>query len=128
MNKILKKIAILCAVIIIVTGCSYKQDKTQNEQKPQEDQNQIILYYGDTCPHCKIVEKYLLDNKVADKLKIVQKEIFNNMENASDMAERASICKLDIQKIGVPFLYYQSKCYMGDQEVISFFENKLKSN
>jgi hypothetical protein len=121
-----KKIALFILITIILTACGIKNNTSIVPQQKTENPEQIILYYGDTCPHCKIVEKYMLDNKVAEKLQIVQKEIFNNMENASEMADKASICKLDISKIGVPFLYYKSQCYMGDPDVIKFLESKIK--
>ena len=88
---------------------------------------QITLYYGDGCPHCQNVEKYLTDNKVADQIKFDRKEVFKDQNNAKEMEERAVSCGLTTdQGIGVPFLYDGKNCYVGDTDVINFFNSRIK--
>jgi len=76
----LKKALIMGIALISLTACSL-QKNIDNNTTTLEDSNQIILYYGETCPHCKIVEQYILENKVDSKLKITQKVVINNISD-----------------------------------------------
>ncbi len=80
------------------------------------------LYYGAECPHCKDVEQYLTDNKVADKVKYDMKEVWHDKANAAIMEDRAKLCGLDVNKIGVPFLFAEGKCYVGTPDVEAYFK------
>ncbi len=96
--------------------------------QPAEQQNQtaiqIILFYGDGCPHCKIVEEYIEKNNIKEKISITQKEIYYNKINSNELVEKAKICGLPTNSIGVPFLFDGKKCYIGDQDIINFFKQK----
>jgi len=37
------------------------------------------------------------------------------------MKDAVNICKLNEEKVGVPFLFASGKCYIGAPDVISFF-------
>jgi glutaredoxin len=87
----------------------------------------IILFYGDTCPHCKIVEKYLDDNQIAAKVSFVQKEVYSNKGNAALLTTKAEFCGLPTNSVGVPFLFDGQNCFIGDQDIIKFFDDKVKS-
>ncbi len=94
----------------------------QNNQ--QIEQGQIILFYGDGCPHCAIVEDYIKKNNIKEKLTFGEKEVYYNQNNAKELEAKAKICGLPIDSIGVPFLWDGSKCYIGDQDIIDFFQQK----
>jgi hypothetical protein len=87
----------------------------------------IILFYGDGCPHCAIVEKYLADNNVAGKVTFDKKEVFNNADNSALLGDKAHGCGLNTDSIGVPFLWDKEtgKCFVGDEEVINYFKTKI---
>lgn len=88
---------------------------------------ELILFYGDTCSHCLKVDEFIKENKVEEKIKINRKEVFNNQANANLMGAKAQECKLDTsQGMGVPFLWDGEKCYIGDEDVIKFFSEKIK--
>jgi hypothetical protein len=96
---------------------------TDNQVTPVNiDNNQIILYYGDTCPHCKIVEAYINDNNFTLKPQIVNKEVFNNQTNEAELEGRAKICGISSNQIGVPLLWYKDRCLIGDQNIINLFK------
>jgi len=78
----------------------------------------VILYYGDTCPHCEVVEQHIKQDNLEKKVKIIQKEVFKNLENATELTLKAKECGLASESLGVPFAYYKSKCFSGDQEVL----------
>ena len=83
-----------------------------------------ILYFGDTCPHCENVEKYIKDNNIDSKLEIKRKEVYRNQANARQMADKAKACGLGTDKIGVPFLSIDGQCILGDQPIIEYLEKK----
>jgi glutaredoxin len=107
---------VLAAVIMLV--------KDNGGQQPKQESS-IVLYYGDGCPHCAIVDKFAEENKVAEKVTYEKKEVFNNKENADELTGRAKVCGLPTDSIGVPFLWDGSKCLIGDQDIINFFKQKI---
>jgi glutaredoxin len=103
------------SVVILVKN---KNFLTNDKQGSAE----VVLFYGTTCPHCKIVEEYIDKNNIESKLDIEYKEIYSNSINAQELKNRASFCGLDVQYIGVPFLWDGSNCYMGDGDIIEFLK------
>lgn len=94
-------------------------------KKPADGQNSTILYYGITCPHCKEVEKYIADNKIKDKIKLGEKEIYEDKENNQELLQRAKDCNLAQNNIVVPFLWTEGKCIIGTTDIIKYFSEKL---
>ena len=88
--------------------------------------SELVLYYGNTCPHCKVVEDYIAANNIGKKLEISQKEVFQDKANREEFTAKARICKLDMENLGVPMLWdaKNSKCYEGDQPIIDFLKQK----
>ena len=80
-----------------------------------------VLYFGAECPHCKDVEKFLQENAVRDMVRFSEKEVWHNKRNAAEMEKRAQACALDVQKIGVPFLWMGGKCFVGYPDVVKAF-------
>lgn len=88
--------------------------------------SELVLYYGNTCPHCKVVEDYIAANNIGKKLEISQKEVFQDKANREEFTAKARICKLDMENLGVPMLWdaKNAKCYEGDQPIIDFLKQK----
>jgi glutaredoxin len=101
------------SIVVLVKNRNFL---TNNEQEGTG----LVLFYGTTCPHCKIVEEYIDTNNIESKINIEYKEIYSNSLNSQELKNRASSCGLDVQYIGVPFLWDGSNCYMGDSDIIEF--------
>ena len=86
--------------------------------------SELVLFYGSTCPHCKVVEKYISENNIEEKIKIDYKEVYSDSANAQEMKNRAVTCGLNLEYIGVPFLWDGSNCYIGDDEIIKFLQTR----
>lgn len=86
----------------------------------------IVLFYGEDCPHCEIVEKYIAENTIELNEFLAKKEVYYNKQNANELVEKAKICGISTDAIGVPFMWDGSKCFVGDQEIIEFL--KIKNN
>ena len=100
-------------------------DNNIGQDNRQTEESQIILFYGDGCPHCAIVEDYIKENNIKEKLSFEEKEVYYNQNNAKELEAKAKICGLPTDSIGVPFLWDGSKCYAGDQDITDFFNQKI---
>lgn len=136
MKKILP-IGLLAISLIFLAGCirtvnnggsqkpEEKQDSTdntsgQNETNSQNytiSENDIVLFWGEGCPHCVNVENFLAENEeLNDKLKIRKMEVFNDAKGQNIFMEKVKECGLDGP--GVPTLYTKGKCTQGDTPII----------
>ena len=89
----------------------------------KSSKNEMILFYGYTCPHCKKVSEYIEANNVRAKFNFQELEVYNNKANAQLMTKKAVGCGLDTsQGLGVPFFYTGTNCLVGDQDIINFFQ------
>ncbi len=87
-------------------------------------QDKIILFYGDGCSHCALVEKFIKDNNIQNKVSFVEKEVFGDDVNANELVQKATTCGVATDSVGVPFLWDGSHCVIGDEAVINFFKQK----
>lgn len=83
-----------------------------------------ILFYSDTCSHCKIVAQYIEENNVKSYLVFDELEISTNPANSQLLIRKAKNCGLSTDNLGVPFFFDGTACFVGDQEIIKYFESK----
>lgn len=124
------KIVIFIIVVVVLVGAGFWawQSKIFNGQ---ELPSGTLLFYGQDCPHCKIVEEYIAQNKISEKLKFSNLEIpFNEktsdqlVANSKLLLKAARICKIDTSNgVSIPFLFDGKGCLVGDQDIINFFKN-----
>ncbi|MBU5690196.1 MAG: glutaredoxin domain-containing protein [Candidatus Aenigmatarchaeota archaeon] len=107
---------ILSLVLIFSLYIVYKN-------KPKYNQDEILFFYGITCPHCKNVENFIDENNLNDKLKIRSFEVYQNETNLNEMLAYARKCGLKDSNLGVPMIYYNGKCYIGDKDCIDLLKN-----
>jgi len=121
-----KKITLVIAVIIIliIGAVVFAGYKKNNGNISQAD---IVLFYGEGCSHCVNVDKFIQDNDIENKIRFDKKEVFYNRENANLLAEKAQICGMPTDNIGVPFLWEESTktCKSGDADIINYFKAKI---
>ena len=91
----------------------------------------LVFYWGDGCPHCKNVDKWLTDNNKDNQLKIYSKEVYQDKNNQQELLGLASkFCPelIDNGGIGVPTSFdpVGQKCIQGDTPIIEFLSAKLK--
>jgi glutaredoxin len=97
-------------IFICLYGVYYFLDITAKKEFERKNQlrktDEIILYWGVTCPHCKNVEDYLKEHpEIEKKIKIVRKEVFNDKKNAVDMEDKAYYVILILDKDWVCLFY-----------------------
>jgi len=131
MNKKVIISTILFIAVLIFAFIILLENKVDNlsnntaEENQRAEESQIILFYGDGCPHCAIVENYIKESNIKEKLPFEEKEVYYNQNNANDLAQKAQTCGISTNSIGVPFLWDSSKCYVGDQDIINFLNQKI---
>lgn len=119
-----KTIIILIGALIVTAGLivwGIKDDKTNIVDDP----NAIVYYWGDGCPHCRVLQEFIDANNITEKVSFIKKEIWGNKENAAEMARRAKACGINQEGMGVPFIYGgNGKCYVGEPDARKFFSEK----
>lgn len=121
MNK--KIIGAVIGIIILAIGLwfwSSVQEAKNAEATPIL--TDINFFYGQECSHCQEVEKFLADNKIAEKVKFDSVEVWHNNANADVLTQKAQECGIAPDQVGVPFLFAFGKCYVGTPEVENFFK------
>jgi len=119
-------VTLIAGLLSLVVIVSNNKEKQIAEQKIEALQNaEPVFYYGNTCPHCKIVEEWFQVNQVEEKMTFQKKEVYDNQENANELTKVAISCGLDANNIGVPFLYADGECLIGSPDIIGYFANKL---
>ena len=127
-----KKIITFLIILTILIGfyflTSKKPASIVSTVNPTSD---YILFYGSTCPHCKIVEEFISTNQIDQKLKISQLEVYENKSNSTLFANTVQeICpdQLKTEGLPVPFLIDQKdkKCVVGDSPITQYFTEKSK--
>ena len=90
----------------------------------QKQSGVIVFYYGNTCPHCQVVETFIDDNNLNATLKLDYREVFNNSDNAATLQGIWVKCNQtgDPQ---VPLLYYNNSCFIGEDQAISFLNSHM---
>lgn len=125
MNKKMMIIVFSVAIIAIVAFIAWSLSQQKKETQP-ESGDFITYYYGSSCSHCKKVAEFISTNDMDSKLSIIKKEVTEkaNKQNADEWVAKAKQCNLDEKEIGVPFLYKDGKCYMGDVDAIDFLKKE----
>lgn len=83
-----------------------------------------VLYYGSTCPHCKVVDEFIEEHNIKTKISFEEKEVYENRANAEEMMKRArESCGLQSDTLGVPFMWTGEKCLVGDKDIVAFLKN-----
>lgn len=137
----MKKVAffgVLVLSVITLAGCKYLGNSNNNNNNPQSSANEnidteveyairegeVALFWGDGCPHCVNVDKFLEENNsLIDKLHIKKIEVFNDLKGQKTFMEKVQECQLSTS--GVPLLYKDGKCFQGDLPVIEELKKSL---
>lgn len=107
------------------------EEKDIYKDFPVYENADLVFYWGNGCPHCENVEKWLKENNSDQKIKVNYKEVYYNKTNQSELyASAQQFCPEIIQNgdIGVPtgFDPVDKKCIQGDTPIIEFLTAKLK--
>ncbi|QQS44345.1 hypothetical protein IPM65_01970 [Candidatus Roizmanbacteria bacterium] len=138
MKQAIFTIAIILVIVglltAVVLGSKGRKADTQATQQPSGAASSAtpalsiqmpIFFYGNTCPHCADVEKWMQENKIEEKIEVVKKEVYDNRANSLELSQAAESCGLDTSSIGVPFLFTpEGKCLIGTPDIVGYLSDK----
>ena len=120
-------------IILVVLFAFYKITSQKPDSITDEPilDSELILFYGDTCPHCKDVDEFISQNQIDQKLKINKLEVYSNKNNSSLMAQMVKDnCpdELNPQGLPVPFLINTDikTCFIGTPDITNHLTEKSK--
>lgn len=116
-------LVIIFITLVIISFSFLSNNEKEGDQ--MKSKSSMILFYGDNCPHCKVVDSYISTNDVKNKISFEYLEVYNNKNNANILSEKAKACGLPSNRIGVPFFWNGSECFIGDKQIITFFNKEL---
>lgn len=106
--------------VVLYGSINKKQLLTSNTINPGPP----VLFYSITCPHCTEVRAWMSQQQIDKKFKVIEKEVYNNSENNTEMMRVAKGCGLPEASVGVPILYAEGKCFIGTTDVINYLSKK----
>lgn len=125
-KKIIYAIIALAVLFAAYIGLGYYRSRQAEKAVPASDDAEIIFFYGKTCPHCEIVEEYLDKENVRSRVDFSEREVYDDPSSARLMMDRQKECGLDKEYVGaVPFLWTKDKCYVGQDDIIRFFKDRI---
>lgn len=110
--------------LLILGGGAFLITKDNNKPLPTPEPNTYQYFWGNGCPHCEVVAKFMETWEGKEKIKINKLEVWNNQGNARIMAESAKVCNIKQSELAVPFMVTpDNKCLMGDTPIIDLFKS-----
>jgi thioredoxin-related protein len=119
-----KKYLLLILLLLVAITLLLFFDKKENQNNITETEDGIIFFYQTGCSFCNSVEKYIEDNKIEEKISIRKRDVLNK-SNSNLMTQKADICGLSMNNVGVPFLWTGEKCLIGEKDILNFFQSEI---
>jgi len=131
MKKIHVVLLVFCAIVSTIIIALYWLAAAKEAQENKSgfvvvQDAQMTLYYGETCPHCKIVEEWLVQHDPENTLRVARKEVYYDRDNAAALGTTAQSCGLSTDSVGVPFLVVEGDCYIGDGPIIAVLQQRME--
>jgi phage FluMu protein Com len=127
MNKTGITIFIVLTIGILLGIIVLESNRTKGVAKALEgvlSSKDPIYFYGNTCPKCKDLQDFIDSNKIEEKVTIIKKEVYSNQSNALMLTKVAEKCNIPSSGIGVPFVYFEGKCLVGEPDIKVFLSKK----
>ncbi len=116
---------IIAFILLFVGYVGYQIFKPAPPTIPDSEAD-LILFWGNGCPHCEVVKNFITDNKSDSKFKISQKEVYYNKANQKQLEDTVKLCpEVDSSKsIGVPLAFdvKNKLCLLGDTPIIQWLK------
>lgn len=124
----MRKFIPIILVISVVGFFFFFNSKPTVVQNFPDSEADLILFWGEGCPHCEVVKSYIKDNGLESKVKISYKEVYDSTENQKILSNIVQKCpEIDSSRgIGVPLGFDTkiSKCLYGDTPIIEWLKTK----
>lgn len=118
-------------IVFIILGFYKITSKKPASVDIVQDNADLTLFFGNTCPHCKDVEEFISKNQIDQKIKINQREVYSNKSNAALFAKTVQeICPDQSSPSGIPVPFLidtkDKKCFVGTPAITEYLSQKSK--
>ena len=116
---------IIATLVIIISGVFFlSRGDVSKPSEPLPSPTSYEYYWGNGCPHCKNVQDFFDNWENFEKANITKYEVWYNKSNQNRMRQRAEVCKVNLDEMGVPMLVTPNgECIGGDEPIIDHFKN-----
>jgi glutaredoxin len=123
-----KFLTIIIVLLIIFSLYKLLFTNSSNYGVPFESAD-LVLFWGNGCPHCEKVKDYIKENNLDKTVKISYKEVYYDKSNQKLLQDSVKKCpEIDSsQGIGVPMGLERPSgvCLYGDQPIIDWLKSKM---
>lgn len=112
-------------LIFFLPSGEQKTTRSSDQSLSSKTYTQVILFYGEGCPHCATVKDFIKEQNIENKITLSEKEIYYSNENAIEFEEKARSCGLPQESMGVPMLWAENECFLGSPDITEFFNNNV---
>jgi len=124
----MKKFLPLLLIFIVIGAYFFFNSEKFATQKFPDSEAELILFWGNGCPHCEKVKEYIKQNNLDTRVKIAYKEVYLDKNNQQLLEETVKKCpEIDSSRgIGVPLAFdpKTTKCFYGDTPIIDWLKAK----
>ena len=124
----MKKFLPLILILLALFAYFFFNSQKSNPTSYPDSEADLIIFWGEGCPHCENVKNYIKDNDYDSKLKISMKEVYLDKNNQKLLEETIQKCpEIDTSAgIGVPLGFDPKnvKCFYGDTPIIDWLSTK----
>lgn len=122
----MKKLIPIFLVVAIVATFFFVNSKKTDVLGSIDSEADLILFWGEGCPHCEKVKDYIKANNLDSKIKIASKEVYLDKENQKLLTETIKKCPeiSSSRDIGVPLAFDVKNvvCLSGDTPIIDWLK------
>lgn len=86
----------------------------------------VILFWGEGCPHCEVVKEEILEKKYDKYITIDYREIYYDENNAELFDQKIKECNISQYNAGVPMVYVSGSCSMGVYDAVYAIEREVE--
>jgi hypothetical protein len=88
-------------------------------QQTFAQEEEILFFWGTTCPFCHVVMDEIEERGLEDELDIVMLEIYEEKDNLDLFREKVGVCGINPNQAGVPLLFTEGECFIGPDAILS---------
>lgn len=119
--RIIPQLIIGFGIMFALSGCGTPKP-VQNTSANVSIPAGKFYFSSTTCAHCATVSQYVTEHDVKNKLYYIERDIGPDPYNTALLKAIGERCGISQNDLAVPFFWDGSACYVGDGEVIAYFE------
>jgi hypothetical protein len=116
-------VAVSALVIALTSFLYFTQEKEDTQKVSSGLPTKTTLFYSEECPHCRNIEAFIAKNNIIEKVQFDKVDAWDE-KNSDVFLSVVVACNIPKDQAGIPLLWDNGTCYMGEPDVTSFFKQK----